>query len=181
MTNNNPTYNEEEIYTLMMEALDGELSPAGWQQLHQSLELHPQLAREWSAMQAVDQLFSQAQLITPASHFAPATIAKLPDLKYRRSLLATVYTAVLMAGFAPLIALLWFITPWLLQAGVPTVVSETGQFLSVFFNAFFLILLNFGELLRHNPAILGLFMVMVGSISLWSGVYRHLVNQPQLA
>ena len=70
---------EENIYTMMMEALDGELSETGLNELESHLRVRPDLAREWVALQAIDRLFRNSPILSPAVDFTQRTLARLPN------------------------------------------------------------------------------------------------------
>jgi anti-sigma factor RsiW len=164
----------EPIYALMMDALDGELTAAQEQQLAISLAQHPALAREWRAMQAVDGLLSHAPLVVPAPSMALAsrTVARLPNMRARRWTLAAVYTTLLLSGVMPVLAAVALI------AFSAVSLPEIWQLMTVLGQALQQILLAMGNQLGQSPALLGTLLVMLGSISLWGGVYRQLAGEP---
>ncbi|MBK8430510.1 MAG: hypothetical protein IPL28_04120 [Chloroflexi bacterium] len=167
----------DEIYALMMDELDGELTPAEKYRLTTLLQQHPELAREWQAMQAVDKLFSHAPMVVPAPRmaFASRTIARLPNLRARRWAMAAVYAFLLTSGVLPVIL------GALVVVGTVTIsavsFAEVWQIMTVLGQALRQILLAMGNQLGQQPAILGIILVMLGSISLWTGVYRQLVSE----
>lgn len=188
MTNQKPTttiYSEDEVMALMMDALDGTLSASDHDILTAQLTHHPDLAQEWEAMQLVDELFSTAPMIAPPPHLAAQTIARLPNLTMRRTVSAAVFTVLFIGGLLPFLLVVGL---GLMVLGDGTavytlldVLGNFGQFSAVVLGAFGQLLLGMGDYLGQNPAVVGIFMVMIGSIFLWSGVYRQLVTQPQVA
>ena len=69
-----PQEEPDEVFTLMMDALDGELADDGWAELEAHLRARPDLAREWRAWQAVDTLFQTAPVLMPAVDFTQRTL-----------------------------------------------------------------------------------------------------------
>jgi anti-sigma factor RsiW len=175
---------EEMIYTLMMEALDGELSETGWNELEAHLRVRPDLAREWIALRAIDRLFRHAPALSPAADFTQRTLARLPNRRVRLRLVTIFYILLLVSGFLPLliIGLLTIqfapaifepaLISGLLQVG-NQVISLAGVVLTALFA-------GLADLLRQQQlAVAGWLLVMLGLVALWSGVYRQLVLLPR--
>ena len=163
----------EPIYALMMEALDGELTADDEQKLAIALAQHPALAQEWQAMQAVEALLCHAPLVVPAPSMALAsrTVARLPNVQVRRWTFAAVYTALLVSGVLPVLGMV------ALVAFSAVSLPEIWQLLTVLGQAGQQILLALGNEMGQNPTMVGTFLVMIGCISLWSGVYRQVVGE----
>ena len=73
----------ENAYTLMMDALDGELAGDHKEDLEAHLRACPTCTREWQALLAIDTLFKQTPALSPAIGFTQRTLARLPNRKYR--------------------------------------------------------------------------------------------------
>lgn len=69
--------NEEYIFTLMMDALDGEISAPEQAELSTYLQTHPGLAEEWAMMQTIETLFQEAPALAPAPGFAQRTLDQM--------------------------------------------------------------------------------------------------------
>ncbi len=171
----------ERYYALMMEALDGELSVDNRVLLDLHLTDCAACRREWHALVAIDRLLHQAPMLSPAAGFTQRTLAKLPNRRYRVWLLGLMYTALLLSGLLPLLA-----GAWLVQQAIPAVLNldllgliwqplvSLGQLLATVLNA---LLLGLGQALVEQSAVTGLLLIMIGTIFLWSGLYRQLVRQ----
>lgn len=184
-TTHNTTYTEEELMSLMMDALDGTLSVPDQHVLTTQLVHYPALAQEWQAMQQVEALLIATPMAAPPPHFAAQTIACLPNLALRRTLSAALFTVLFIGGLLPF---LLAVGAGLMLVGGGTAVSSFidllanfGQFSALLMSALGNLLLGMGTYMGAYPAVLGTFMVMIGSIFLWSGVYRQLVAIPQVA
>ncbi|MCB0033936.1 MAG: hypothetical protein KDE51_07950 [Anaerolineales bacterium] len=166
-------FTEDDVYALMMDALDGALSSYGYQQLEDGLQQFPTLQQEWVAMQAVDSLLMGTPMVMPAPsvNFTARTLARLPNLRFRRWLSGAVYAVLLLSGILP------FIMIALLSGSF----SDVAQLAAVILDAFGQLLLSLGNQAGQQPAIIGTILVMIGSITLWSGVYQRLVAEPQAA
>ena len=177
----------DEIYSLMMEALDGDLGQTEQSQMEIHLQQCPACSREWEAIQGIHQLFLQTPALRPAAEFTQRTLARLPNSTYRLWMVSAAYGLLLLSGILPLVFIGWLLVqfgPALNQpAFIRSLLGAGGQILGlgqVVLNAGFQGVGNFGELLGQQPAILGLILVMIGAIFLWSGVYSQLTS-PQRA
>lgn len=175
----------DEIYTLMMEALDGDLDETRQTTLDDHLHSCPSCAHEWAAVSAIHQLFLQAPVLRPAADFTQRTLAMLPSSTYRIWMVSAVYGLLLLSGILPLVFVGWLVLefgPALNQpAFIRSLLGAGGQILAlvrVVIGAGLQGLGDLGELLGQQPAILGLLLVMIGAIFLWSGVYSQL-TRPQ--
>lgn len=176
---NTHNFDEDTVYALMMDALDGMLSAAGREQLNQQLAAHPQLAQEWAALQAVDTLFIQSPIISPNIDLTVVTLKRLPNLRIRRWLTGIIYSFVLLSGFIPFALIVWLLGSWGLFAAEP--VENAAQLAAAFLNALAQILTSMGDYLGDQPGVIGWIMVMIGSIVLWGGLFRQLVTDPRTA
>lgn len=177
----------DEIYTLMMEALDGELEESERGQMMAHLHGCSTCAREWETIQAIHQLFLQAPILSPAAGFTQRTLALLPNTRYRVYAISAMYGFLLLVGLIPLTIIIWFI----LQIGpafnqpafVRGLQKGGGQLLGVIqtvVQAVWQGLGTFGELLGQQPSILGWLLVLVGVVFLWGGVYIQLTRQQRV-
>ncbi len=175
----------DEIYTLMMEALDGELEESEQGQMMAHFQECSTCAREWETIQAIHQLLLQAPVLSPAADFTQRTLALLPNTRYRIYAISAIYGFLLLVGLIPLAVIIWFI----LQIGpafnqpafIRGLQQGGGQLLQVMqtvVQAGWQGLGTFGELLGQQPSILGWLLVLVGVVFLWGGVYRQL-TRPQ--
>ncbi|HEX6384541.1 MAG TPA: zf-HC2 domain-containing protein, partial [Anaerolineae bacterium] len=100
----------DEIYTMMMDALDGELSASNRIELESHLRACPPCAREWQALLAIDMLFRQTPALRPAADFAQRTLARLPNRRYRIWAIMAVYVLLLLSGMLPLFLGVWAVS-----------------------------------------------------------------------
>jgi hypothetical protein len=173
----------ETFFTLMMDALDGELAEDGRSELESHLRACPACLREWQALSTIDLLFRQTPALRPAADFAQRTIALLPDRRLRLWTMGIMYLFLLLSGVAPLLiggivyALLRpaFSQPNVWQSLLQSV-EKLFQVTGTVLNALFL---TAGEFIGQNPAALGWLLVMIGVVALWSGVFQQAVIQPR--
>ena len=177
----------EEIVTLMMESLDGEIQQDELAQLDAHLQSCPSCSQQWESIQAIHQLFLQAPLLSPAADFTQRTLARLPNPRHRLMALSAVYGLLLLSGLAPLVLFIWFATqirPAFNQPALVDGLLQGGEQLlglgQTILAAFWQSLSDFGELIGQQPAIIGLILVMLGAIFLWGGVYSQLTRQQQV-
>jgi len=174
----------EHIYTLMMDALDGELADSRKGDLEAHLRACPPCQREWQALLAIDMLFRQTPSLAPAVGFAQRTLARLPNRRYRVWMIGIMYGALLLGGALPMLIGFWIyskagtaVTEPALWRTVWQAISQTAQVAGTVLSA---LLNGSGEFVTQQPAIVGWLLVMIGVISLWSGMLRQLVVQPAL-
>lgn len=177
----------DEIYTLMMEALDGELGENEQSEMLTHLHECPTCAREWETIQAIHQLFLQSPVLSPAADFTQRTLALLPNTRYRIYAMSAIYGFLLLVGLIPLAIIIWFalqIGPALSQpAFVRVLLQSGGQLLDVMgavAQAGWQGVGTLGELLGQQPSILGWLLVLVGIVFLWGGVYSQLTRQQRI-
>jgi hypothetical protein len=173
----------EEIITLMMEALDDEIEETGQLEMRTHLESCPSCSREWEAIQAIHQLFLETPALSPAAGFAERTLGRLPNQAYRIWMSSVVYGLLLISGLLPLVAIIWITSqfgPALDQPAVIDGVLRAGgqvtQLADTVLDALRQGVINLGDLIGQQPAIIGIFLVMVGAILLWGGIYTQLTN-----
>ncbi len=173
---------EDVLYMRMMEALDGELAEAELAELEADLRVRPDLAFEWHAMQAIDQLFRSTPALRPAADFAQRTVARLPNRRARLWFSLALYLLFMASGLVPLAVLAWFawtVAPALFEpALLRGIVQAVGAFVDIAGLAFTSLLSGAAQFAQQQPAVLGGLLVMVGVISLWVGVYKQLVTSP---
>jgi len=170
----------EEVFTLMMDALDGELANNSKHDLEAHLRACPECSREWHALLAIDRLFRNTPALSPAAGFAHRTIALLPNRRVRIWAISAIYGLVLLSGIIPLLLGILAISklgpilsqPALVQSllqSLQTTLHVAGTILSALLN-------SAGEMILQQPTLIGWLLVMVGIVFLWGGVYRQLSN-----
>ncbi|MCP4362478.1 MAG: hypothetical protein GY796_31110 [Chloroflexi bacterium] len=172
----------EDYFSLMMDALDGELSAEDELGLESHLRACPSCKQEWQAMAAIDALFRQSPMLTPAAGFTQRTLARLPNRQVRLWAMGAVYVTLLFSGLIPI--LLIFLAAALLSPlaqqpavldSVTQLVSKGWQLVAVIFSGLFN---GLGQFVIEQPMVLGWLLVMAGVVFLWSGILRQLLNQP---
>jgi anti-sigma factor RsiW len=173
----------DEIYTMMMDALDGELSATDHGELESHLRACLFCAREWQALLAIDALFRQTPALSPAVDFAQRTLARLPNRRYRLWIISAVYILLLLSGALPLLLVAWAVSrfgPIMSEpAAVPDLLASIERTLQVTGTVMRALLSAIGEFLIQQPAVPGWLLVMAGIVFLWSGIYQQLVSQPR--
>ncbi len=174
---------EEYIYTLMMDALDGELAVEGRSEMDVYLQSHPALMREWEALQTIDTLFRQTPALEPAANFMQRTIDMLPNHQARQRVIGIIYLMLLLSGILPLLLAVWVINRVGGTVADPAMLGSAGQFvvegLQIAGTLLRAVFSGAGELVMQQPIIWGWLLVMAGVVFLWSGVYRQLMGQPR--
>lgn len=172
----------EDILTLMMDALDGELADDGRQRLAVHLRACPECREEWQALVAIDTLFRQTPALSPAVGFTERTLARLPNRRVRLWAISSIYVLVLLSGLIPLLFGLWAVSRLQAIFSQPAVVESiteslqtTWQVAATLMSA---LLSSVGEIVVQQPTVLGWLLVMIGVVAIWGGVYRQLVAQP---
>lgn len=174
----------EDVYLMMMDALDGELAADQQLELEAHLRACPGCMREWHALLAIDTLFRQTPMLSPAADFTQRTLARLPNRRYRVWIISLIYVMLLLSGVLPLLAGIWAVSrfgpvisqPALVRSlteSVDKVLQVTGAVLGALLN-------GVGEFVIQQPAVVGWLLVMIGIIFLWGGVYRQLLSEPTL-
>lgn len=174
----------EEIYLLMMDALDEDLPEEGWISLEGHLQTCTACAQEWYALQAVETLLRTTPALAPPVDLVQRTLGRLPHPAYRTWVIGAIYGLLLLSGVIPLMGTVLLVTSVgapLLDLTILTGIARTAwhilELLPVMLNA----LLNLaGAFVSEQPAIVGILLMMVGIIWLWGGVYSQLTT-PQLA
>lgn len=171
------------VYLLMMEALDGELTTDRRSELEVHLRACPSCTREWQALLAIDRLFRQTPALGPAADFTQRTLARLPDRRYRVWVISIVYLLLLLSGALPLLIGVWVVSnlgPMLSQPTlVRSLVQSVDKALQVTGTVLTALLSSLGEFILQQPSFIGWLLVMAGLVTLWSGIYRQLVSQPR--
>jgi anti-sigma factor RsiW len=172
----------EEFITLMMDALDGELSNNGKHDLEAHLRACPECNREWQALSAIDRLFRNTPALSPAAGFAQRTIARLPNRKVRVWAISAIYGLVLLSGLVPILLTILAITRLGPVLSQPALVQSVVQSLQTTFQVggtiLSALLTGVGEMILQQPSLIGWLMVMFGIVFLWGGVYRQLSTVP---
>lgn len=178
----------KEIYLLMMDALDGKLEPGKMVQLDSHLARCLTCSQQWESIQVIHQLFLQAPLLSPAADFTQRTLSRLPSARQRIIALSIIYGLLLVSGLVPLGLLIWLasqIRPAVSQpAFVNGLLQGFEQILEIaetIFNAFLQVLGTFGVFLGQHPTVIGLLLVMLGTIFVWGGVFTQMTRQTRSA
>jgi anti-sigma factor RsiW len=166
----------EEVITLMMDALDGELADDHNRDLEAHLRACPNCNREWQALLAIDTLF---RLMPPAG-FAQRTLARLPNQSARIWTIGAFYLSFLMAGTLPMLIGFWVVSKLGPALSEPTLVRSVLQtldrVLEVSGAVITALLTGAGEFLLQQPMVIGWLLVLVGVVSVWGGVYRQVLS-----
>jgi len=173
---------EHETYThLMMDALDGELAVEQQAELEAHLRACPTCKHEWQAILAIDTLFRQTPMLSPAADFTQRTLARLPNRRLRLWVISLIYGLLLLSGILPILIGLWAynnLVPVISQpAFINSAIQVLDKGLSVTGAVITALLKGLGEFVAQQPAVFGWLLVMAGIVILWSGVYRQLVGQ----
>ena len=172
----------EKYHLLMMDALDGELVAGQQQDLEAHLRACPACSREWHAMLAIDTLFRQTPMLSPAAGFTQRTVARLPNRKARLWAISIIYVLLLLSGILPILLVVWAANTVVPVVSQPAFVEsaqrlfEQGvRLVGVVAGALFK---GLGEMIMQQPAIVGWLLVLAGVVFVWNGVYQQLVSQP---
>lgn len=174
----------EQANSLMMLALDDELPEEHRFDLNDHLLACRACRREWQALQAIDLLFKQTPMLSPAAGFTQRTIARLPNRRVRIWAMSGVYLLLLISGIIPAALAIWAISRLSPVIGQPELVSSLVQSLATAMTTAGTVLAallnSLGEGILQRPMIIGWLLVMAGLVSVWGGVYRQLVGPIQL-
>lgn len=175
----------EKSYQLMMDALDGELTTESRHWLETHLHTCSQCSREWQAVQAIDTLFRRSPILMPAADFTQRTLARLPNRTFRLWLTGVIYALLMLSGLFLVLGTAWAATTLRPVLGRPALfrgLVQSGEKLwqmgGTLLAALVQILSSLGEMMGQYPAVVGSFLLMLGIIAVWSGVYRQLLAQP---
>lgn len=173
---------EERFYTMMMDALDGELAAGEHSELEAHLRACPDCTREWRSLVAIEMLFRQTPILMPAVDFAERTLARLPNRRARRLALGAVYAILLMSGIFPLLVGVFLAiryAPILSQpallGGIWGSVTNVGRAIATVIEALFT---SAGHFIIEQPALIGWLIILAGLVFLWGGVFQRLLVQP---
>jgi anti-sigma factor RsiW len=174
----------EDAYILMMDALDGELADSHKDDLEAHLRACPACDREWQVLLAIDMLFRHTPALAPAAGFTQRTLARLPNRQYRVWTISTIYVLLLLGGALPMLVGLWVYNQFGTALSEPslwrTLSQAVGQTLQVVGTVLGALVAGAGEFVVQQPAVLGWLLVIVGLVSLWSGVFQQLVLRPTI-
>ena len=173
----------ENAYLLMMDALDGELAAGNKHELEVHLRACPACAREWQALLAIEMLFRQTPALAPAAGFTQRTLARLPNHRYRVWAISTMYVMLLSGGALPILIGVWAynnLGPLLNEPSLwRTLWQSVAQNLQVAGTVLNALLSGAGEFVVQQPAVVGWLLVLMGIVSLWSGVFQQFIVQPR--
>lgn len=172
-------------YALMMDALDGELTEGSKLELELHLQMCADCLREWHALVAIETLLRTTPALAPAAGFTQRTLLRLPNRRYRIWALTVIYLVLLLCGFVPMVLGAWAMTRLIPVLNQPVIINGVLQSVTKFMQVLGTILTalfsGLGEIVAQQPAALGWLLVVVGVISVWSGLLRELMSQPQRA
>ena len=167
--------NEERIFALMMDALDGVLDDRDSAELNTYLTTHPSMKQEWEAMQTVDVLLRAAPPVATPIQFSERTLARLPNPRARRIFSALFFVLLLLGGLIPIaLGLLTFS-----QGGFGDIAVNLGSG----FQIIRVLVIGFTSSLRGivvtQPVVYGWLAAMLLAIGMWMNVYRNATMQLQ--
>ena len=169
--------NEDQLFSLMADALDGMLSERDQEILDHHLATRPDLAEEWLAMQQIDQLFRAVPALPTPVYFAERTLALLPDSRTRRILMGSTFLILLLLGIIPVwggVVLYW-------QMGSGTAVVDFGKRLAESWATLQMLGSSFVSTiqltLNTHPYLYGWLFLMLGVIGVWASLYWQLIHQ----
>ncbi len=174
----------ENAYTLMMDALDGELTDDRKVELQVHLRACPTCNREWQLLMAIDTLFRQTPALSPAAGFAQRTLARLPNRRQRIWTMSALYGMLLVAGALPMLIGFWVINEFGQFLAQPTLARSILQSMERMLHLLGTVLgaavNGSGEFIQQQPAAIGWLLVMAGVVALWGSVYQKVLNpRPQ--
>ena len=163
----------ERIHSLMMDALDGVISPEESEHLHLYLANHSELAKEWDALLRVESLFRDTPPIACPAGLAQRTLLRLPNASYRRFVLGLFYTVVLLAGLLPLLLIGWLV----MQLGSAELVDVVQQWTQLFQTVSSTVISSLGETVFSRPILWGSTLLMAGLTGVWLTLYQRLFSK----
>lgn len=173
---------DENYYLMMMDALDGELAGQARDDLEAHLRACPDCLREWNALLAIEMLFRQSPMLSPAVDFATRTLALLPDRRVRAWALGAIYTVLLLGGLLPLAFIGLLIVRYLPILQDPALLGHIWGSITDVFRVFSTIsgaiLAGIGRFLLEQPVFIGWMIILAGLVFLWGGVFQRLWLQP---
>ena len=168
--------NEEQAFALMMDALDGVLDESDSAELNRYLTHHPDLAAEWDAMQAVDNLLRESPPAVVPTNFSERTLARLPNPRARRIFMAMFFILLFLGGLIPVALGIYTIS----QGSLAT----AGIDLSGGFQVVRVLIIGISSAVRSlvvtQPVIYAWLTTMLLSILLWVQTYRSAMNNVTL-
>ena len=160
----------DDAYVLMMDALDGELTEAGREDLVVHLQTCPSCAREWQALITIDTLFRQTPALTPAADFTQRAIARLPSRRLRLWFVGITYVLALFGGIIPFLLGLFLVrqyqplvteTSWL-----SSVLDSAGSVFQILGTVLQALLTGAGQFTLQQPAVIGGLLMLIGVVAL---------------
>lgn len=171
------------MMTLMMEALDGELTEMESAELGDYLQRDPAVAQEWRAMLAVDTLFRLTPSLTPPHSLVNRTLARLPDTGANRWVVGALFVMLLLLGLTPLVIFFWF-SAQTGSSSLPELSTGSANQLVMLLQTLLRAALSvLADVVREQPVVLGWLTVMLGIVLSWRTLYRQLTGsalQPAL-
>lgn len=159
---------EDNVYALMLDALDGELTAAQEEELASYFQKYPDLATEFELMgeNTFDFATVQVSLASPSALFVEETIAYLPNLRLRRYVMASLAILLMVATVLPVAGLLLLLA------------NASLELVEVFVSGLAQLVYEAGYSVLTQPVFIAIIGFMLGSILLWSTMYRRLVLRP---
>jgi anti-sigma factor RsiW len=173
---------DENYYLMMMDALDGELADPARNDLEAHLRACPDCQREWNALLAIEMLFRQAPMLSPAVGFATRTVARLPDRRVRAWALGAIYATLLLGGLIPLAFVGLLVLRYLPILQDPALLGHIWDSLAnvarIFSTIGSALVAGTGRFLLEQPVLIGWMIILAGLVFLWGGVFQRLLVQP---
>jgi anti-sigma factor RsiW len=173
---------DENYYVMMMDALDGELAEASRSDLEAHLRACPECLREWNALLAIEMLFRQSPVLSPAAGFATRTIALLPNRRARVWALGLVYAVLLLGGLLPVALIGLLVVRYLPILQDPGLLGHIWDSLAniarVAGTVVGALFAGAGRIFQEQPVLIGWVIILAGLVILWGGVYQRLLLQP---
>ena len=169
--------NEDQLFSLMTDALDGVIGERDREILEYHLASRPDLAEEWRAMQQIEQLFRAAPTVPAPIYFAERTLALLPDSRVRRVFAGSTFAILLLLGVIPIwggLLLYWQMGTGLMFGNFGRIVSESWATVQMVITTF----VSTIELtMNTQPYLYGWLFLMLGVIGVWASLYWQLIHQ----
>ena len=169
MNETKPPDEREYIEALLLDALDGNLSRSGERELNRYLKSDPELAEELASMQSVEILFTDIEMVEPPVNFVQNTMDQIPNPAVSRWIVGFGFALTVLLALTPLAAIAYFFSNLPAQE---TILQLTETVLNALAQA----VLSVSEFAAGQPMVYIVPIVMVGSILLWTTLYRRMVG-----
>ncbi len=165
--------NEERIFSLMMNALDGVLDEEESAELELGLADHPTLAQEWEAMQAIDNLLIATPAAAQPINFAANTLNRLPRERTRRLYMSIFFMLLLIGGLMPLIAGI------VINSQLDLIGGSFAESVQLMLTVSTTLLSALFTYVSNQPMTWVVLSAMVGAILMWTNVFQNYSNRVQ--